>query len=105
MNEIEKILKPNVYVFAFHLIGDTSSRDNPLWNWGEDFLESFTTEKCIHSINRGKVLSNEPQMEQNPSQNGSLTQFIEGIPKNSKIISIFQEKHLIFGLICCQTLA
>ena len=45
MNEIEKVLQPNVYVFAFHLIGDTSSRDNPLWNWGEDFLESFTTEK------------------------------------------------------------
>jgi hypothetical protein len=45
MNEIEKVLKPNVYVFAFHLIGDTSGRDNPLWNWGDDFLESFTAKK------------------------------------------------------------
>ena len=45
MNEIEKVLNPNVYAFAFHLIGDASGRDNPLWNWGDDFLESFTSQK------------------------------------------------------------
>ncbi|MCC3587916.1 hypothetical protein [Microcoleus sp. PH2017_30_WIL_O_A] len=45
MSEIEKVLKPNVYVFAFHLIGEISGRDNPLWNWGDDFLESFTAKK------------------------------------------------------------
>jgi len=45
MNEIEKVLNPNVYAFAFHLIGDASGRDHPLWNWGDDFLESFTAQK------------------------------------------------------------
>lgn len=45
MTEIEKVLNPNVYAFAFHLIGDASGKDNPLWNWGDDFLESFTSEK------------------------------------------------------------
>ena len=45
MNEIEKVLNPNVYAFAFHLIGDASGRNNPLWNWGDDFLESFTSQK------------------------------------------------------------
>lgn len=50
MSEIEKILKPNIYVFAFHLIGDISGRDNPLWNWGDDFLERFTTKKLKTSL-------------------------------------------------------
>jgi len=45
MTQIETILKPNVYVFAFHLIGDTSGKDNPLWNWADEFLESFTSDK------------------------------------------------------------
>ncbi|MBD0328110.1 MAG: hypothetical protein ICV68_16925, partial [Pyrinomonadaceae bacterium] len=45
MNEIEKVLNPNVYAFAFHLIGGASGRNNPLWNWGDDFLESFTSQK------------------------------------------------------------
>ncbi|WP_449420190.1 hypothetical protein [Phormidium nigroviride] len=45
MTEIETILKPNVYVFAFHLISDTRGKDNPLWNWADEFLESFTSQK------------------------------------------------------------
>ena len=45
MTEIETILKPNVYVFAFHLISDTNGKDNPLWNWADEFLEIFTSQK------------------------------------------------------------
>jgi hypothetical protein len=58
MSEIEKVLKPNVYVFAFHLIGDASGKDNPLWNWGDDFLESFTSEKLKPKLNFSEELSN-----------------------------------------------
>ncbi len=58
MSEIEKILKPNIYVFAFHLIGDASGKDNPLWNWGDDFLESFTSEKLKPKLNFSEELSN-----------------------------------------------
>jgi hypothetical protein len=58
MNEIEKVLNPNVYAFAFHLIGDASGRDNPLWNWGDDFLESFTSQKLKPDLNFSEQSSN-----------------------------------------------
>ncbi|WP_293339927.1 hypothetical protein [Microcoleus sp. CAWBG58] len=54
MTEIEQILNPNVYVFAFHLIGEASGRDNPLWNWGDDFLEIFTSKKLKPNLNFSK---------------------------------------------------
>ena len=58
MSEIEKVLNLNVYAFAFHLIGDASGRDNPLWNWGDDFLESFTSQKLKPDLNFSEQSSN-----------------------------------------------
>jgi hypothetical protein len=58
MSEIEKVLNPNVYAFAFHLIGDASGKDNPLWNWGDDFLESFTSEKLKSHLRFSEQSSN-----------------------------------------------
>ncbi len=58
MSEIEKVLNLNVYAFAFHLIGDASGRDNPLWNWGDDFLESFTSQKLKPNLNFSEQSSN-----------------------------------------------
>lgn len=58
MTEIEKVLNPNVYAFAFHLIGDARGKDNPLWNWGDDFLESFTSEKLKQTLDFSEESSN-----------------------------------------------
>jgi hypothetical protein len=58
MTQIETILKPNIYVFAFHLIGGTRGKDNPLWNWADEFLESFTSQKLQSQLQFPESSSN-----------------------------------------------